>query len=219
MIEAVLFDIDGTLVDSNELHVEAWHQVFAGAGHAIERAAIRQQIGKGGDNLVPALLPGIAEGARQRMEAGHGRLFRQLFLPQARPFPEAAALLERVHAEGRRVVLASSASRAELDHYVDLLGVRRIVAASTSVDDVATSKPAPDIFARALAKAGVAPKAALAVGDTPYDIIAARGAGVATIALLSGGFAEAELRAEAPVALYADVSALLADYPRSPLAR
>ena len=219
MIRAVLFDIDGTLVDSNELHVAAWSQVFAEAGHPVDAAAIRGQIGKGGDNLVPTLLPQLATGVQEALADGHGRVFKQLFLDQARPFPDARALLERVHRDGRRVVLASSASRAELDHYLDLLDARDLVDAGTSIDDVGTSKPAPDIFAVALRKAGVPAADAVAVGDAPYDAQSAARAGIGTVGLLSGGFDRAELEAAGARAIFHDAADLLARYESSPLAR
>jgi membrane protein len=219
MIQAVLFDIDGTLIDSNTLHVAAWAEVFADAGHTVARDAIAGQIGKGGDNLVPTLIPGIDEDAVEALSDAHGVTYKARHIAQAKPFADARALLERVHADGRMVVLASSASAEELDHYVGLMGVAHLVAARTSSDDVATTKPAPDIFAVALEKAGVAAEAAVAVGDTPYDVMAAGKAGVATVAVLSGGFPEARLRAAGAVAVYADVAALLADYENSALAR
>lgn len=217
MIKAILFDIDGTLIDSNSLHVDAWAQVFADAGHDVPPQRIAPQIGKGGDHLVPALLPDLDEDAQERLSDAHGSLFKAHYIARAQPFPDAAALLRRVHDDGKQVVLASSASAEELDHYVELLGIADIVAAKTSSDDVQSTKPAPDIFAVALKKAGVSAAEAVAVGDTPYDVASAAGAGMATIALLSGGFAEDALRGEGAAAIYADVAALLADYARSPL--
>ncbi|RDE04570.1 HAD family hydrolase [Sphingomonas aracearum] len=217
-IEAVLFDLDGTLVDSNELHVAAWAQVFEGAGHAIPAEVIRGQIGKGGDNLVPALLPDLAEEAQEELADEHGRLFKQAFIDRVIPFPDAAALLRRVRQTGAKVVLASSASGEELDHYVELLGVGDVISATTSTDDVGASKPAPDIFAVALKKAAVAPDRAVAVGDTPYDAESAGRAGVRTVGVLSGGFAESALREAGAVAIYRDVAELLARFEESLLA-
>lgn len=219
MIRAVLFDIDGTLIDSNELHVTAWVQAFAEAGHPVEAAAVRQQIGKGGDNLVPALLPRLSDTEQKALDDGHGRLFKQLFLDRAQPFPHAADLLRRTRDAGRTVVLASSASAQELDHYVALLGVGDVVDATTSIDDVGTSKPAPDIFATALDKAGVPAAEAVAVGDTPWDVRSAGDAGIGTVALLSGGFAREDLEAAGADAIYDDATQLLAHFPESPLAR
>ncbi|SFP60741.1 HAD family hydrolase [Sphingomonas rubra] len=217
-IRAVLFDIDGTLIDSNDLHVQAWAQAFAERGHAVDRDAIAGQIGKGGDNLVPALLPDVPPVEQKGLSKAQGRLFKQVFLDRAKPFPQARALVERVAAAGARVVLASSASQEELDHYVALMGIGDLVAASTSIDDVETSKPAPDIFAVALEKSDFPAAQVIAVGDTPYDVEAAAKAGVATVALLSGGFDRDVLTAAGAVAIYDDVAALLANYEASPLA-
>lgn len=218
-IAAVLFDIDGTLIDSNELHVRAWQQVFTETGHAISDEAIRRQIGKGGDKLVPTLLPDAPTAEQKALAKGQGRLFKQLFIAHAEPFPQARALLDRVHADGRRIVLASSASEEELRHYVDLLDIAKMIHATTSIDDVRASKPAADIFSIAIERAGVAPAAALAVGDTIYDVEAAQKAGVATVGLLSGPFDQPELEAAGAIAVYRDVADLLEHYDSSPLAR
>ena len=217
-IRAVLFDIDGTLVDSNDLHVAAWVEVLAANGTPFDAATVHAQIGKGADQLVPALLPGSDRALADRLGEAHGAAFRPR-LPQVRAFPQARDLLQRVHAAGQRVVLASSASAAEVEHYLDLLDARGIVAATTSADDVARTKPAPDIFAAALATiAPLTAAEAIVVGDTPYDVAAARGAGIAAVALRSGGFADAVLAAARPVAVYDDAAALLAGYAASPLA-
>ncbi|WP_374942587.1 HAD family hydrolase [Sphingomonas sp.] len=218
MIAAVLFDIDGTLIDSNPLHVDAWAEVFADAGHTVSREDIAGQIGKGGDNLVPALLPGIDTDAAKALSDAHGSVFKARYIARAKPFPDATALVERVHRDGAKVVLASSASAEELDHYLGLLGIADLVAAKTSIDDVETSKPAPDIFAAALKKAGVSADQAVAVGDTPYDVASAAGAGMGTVAVLSGGFSEGVLREAGATAVYRDVAALLAGYAESVLA-
>jgi HAD superfamily hydrolase (TIGR01509 family) len=214
-LRAVLFDLDGTLIDSNPAHVAAWDRVFREAGHPVKPAAIRGQIGKGGDILVPTLAPGLSDAARRRVADRHGAVFKAEWLPRMRPFPGARELIRRVHERGCKVVIASSASRAELSHYVELLHAAKLVDASTSIDDVDTSKPAADIFAAALARARVRPDAALVIGDTPYDIEAAAKAGVRTIAMRSGGFSDDALAAA--LALYDDVGALLRDFEASPL--
>ena len=216
-IKAVLFDIDGTLVDTNDLHVRAWEQALRGAGHHFDRQAIHDQIGKGADTFVPALLPNLHSAARERLAEAHGRIFKAKYLSQAKPFPQARDLLARVRGAGQAVVLASSASQAELDHYLDLLDARGLVAATTSADDVRTSKPAPDIFATAMKKAApLAADEAMVVGDTPYDIEAAAESGVRAVAVRSGGFPDEAL--QGAVAIYDDVAALLAGYDASPLA-
>jgi membrane protein len=216
-VQAVLFDLDGTLVDSNDFHVEAWHAAFAEAGHAVDRDAIRGQIGKGVDMLVPALLPDVAPADRERLATRQGELFKARYRNRVRPFPGATDLVRRVAASGRTVVLASSASGEDLAHYQRLLDITDAVDATVSKDDVATSKPAGDIFAAALAKAGVAPDRAIALGDTPYDVTAAKHCGVVAVAVRSGGFDDAALRGA--VARYDDVATLLAGFVTSPLNR
>ena len=218
-IKAVLFDIDGTLVDSNEHHVTAWQQVFEEAGSHFGRQTIHDQIGKGTDMLVPTLLPDVDEEGQRRLGDAHGKMFTSRFLDGIEPFADATALLRRVHAAGMRVVLASSASSRELDHYIDLLDARDLVAETTCSDDVENTKPAPDIFAVALDKLDpLVPDDAIVVGDTPYDIESAGKCGIAAIGLRSGGFADATLERAGAIAIYNDVAALLHDFDESPLA-
>jgi membrane protein len=217
MIRAVLFDLDGTLVDSNDLHLDAWDIVFREAGIEVGRDAIRGQIGKGGDLLVPTLAPGLDEDAQEKLADRHGAVFKERFLDTVRPFSDAAALVRRVHASGAKVVLASSASSDELDHYVDLLGIGELVAATTTSDDVETTKPAPDIFGVAVGKLdGIDAAEAIVIGDTPYDIEAAGKAGMRAIAVRSGGFDDAALAGA--VAIYDGSGELLAEWDESPLA-
>lgn len=210
-IKAILFDIDGTLVDSNDLHVTAWEAAFAGRDLQADRASIRGQIGKGGDKLVPALFPDLSEDEVEALSDAHGEVFKARYLDQVRPFPHARDVVARVHAAGLKVALASSASEGELEHYLKLLDLDSLVDATTTIDDVNNSKPAGDIVATALKKLGVEPGEALLVGDTPYDIESAGKCGVGTVAVLSGGFSrEALKRAKA---IYDDVAALAAAWP------
>lgn len=219
-IKAILFDIDGTLVDSNDLHVLAWEEAFGGIGEVFDRRIIHDQIGKGADMLVPALLPGLDAAARQRLGDAHGAIFKARFLNAVKPFRHARDLLAHAHGLGQRVVLASSASVAELDHYLGLLDARDLVSATTSSEDVANTKPAPDIFATATGKlGGIEAGEIIVVGDTPYDIEAAARCGIAAVAVRSGNFPDAVLRGAGAVALYDDAADLLAHYAESPLAR
>jgi phosphoglycolate phosphatase-like HAD superfamily hydrolase len=217
-IKAVLFDIDGTLVDSNDMHVMAWEEAFAGIDRHFERQVIHDQIGKGTDMLVPALLPDLDDAAAEKLGDAHGAVFKDRFLEKVEPFADAHVLLEHVYGRGQQVVLASSASGPELDHYLDLLDARGLVTATTSGDDVEQTKPAPDIFATALAKLiGVEADEAIVVGDTPYDIEAAAKCGVAAVAVRSGGFSDEVLTRAGAIAIYDDVAALLKGYDTSPL--
>jgi HAD superfamily hydrolase (TIGR01509 family) len=219
-IKGILFDIDGTLVDSNDLHVLAWEEAFAGIGAAFDRQLIHDQIGKGADMLVPTLLPGADEAEQEKLGEAHGKAFKSKYLEQVKAFPGARGLLVHAHEAGQQVVLASSASKEELDHYLDLLNARDIVIKVTSADDVEKTKPAPDIFAMALKKiAPLAAREVIVVGDTPYDVEAAARCGIAAVALRSGRFCDDALREMGAVAIYDDVAALLAGYESSPLCR
>ena len=219
-IKAVLFDIDGTLVDSNEFHVSAWEEAFRNAGKSFDAQLIHDQIGKGTDMLVPTLMPEADEDEQERLGKAHGDIFKGRHLDRVKAFPGARDLLVRTRDAGQKVVLASSASKEELEHYLDLLDAREIVDETTTADDVERTKPAPDIFATALKKiAPLTPDEVIVVGDTPYDIEAAAKCGIAAIALRSGKFPDDTLREAGAVALYDDVAALLAGYDSSPLAR
>ena len=219
-LKAILYDIDGTLVDSNDMHVLAWEQAFDGIGATFDRQTIHDQIGKGTDMLVPTLLPDLDEDAQEKLGDAHGAIFKDKYLKEARPFPGAHDLLARSHAAGQRVVLASSASAEELEHYLGLLDAHDLVETTTSSDDVENTKPAPDIFATALKKLGdIDPKEVVVVGDTPYDIEAAAKCGIAAVGLRSGKFSDEVLRKAGAVAIYDDVASLLAGYDDSPLAQ
>ena len=217
MLKAILFDIDGTLVDSNQSHILAWQQALRDAGHEFDESTIHDQIGKGADNLVPALLPGASEEEAERLGDAHGRIFKERYFDQLRPFPGARDLLARCKEAGYKVVLASSATGEELDHHLELLGARELVDGFTSADDVGSSKPSPDIFETARQKAGVSADEALVIGDTPYDIEAARKAGMRTIAVRSGRFDDRAL--SDALAIFDDVAELLARFDASPLSR
>ena len=214
---AILFDVDGTLVDSNDAHVEAWQRAFAGEGYAFSRAQIHAQIGKGADNLVPCLFPQASDDTRERLDRAHGEIYKRDFLPLVQPFGGAKQFLRSLVARGHTLVLASSASRTEVAYYIELLEADGLLSGTTSKDEVESSKPCPDIFAAALALTGWPAARAVVIGDTPYDIIAARRAGIDAIAVLAGGFDYDDLQACQPLAIYQDVAELSANYLSSPL--
>ena len=214
MIKAVIFDIDGTLVDSVDLHARAWQEAFAHFGREIPFEKVRHQIGKGGDQLMPVFLSREElERFGEELEKYRGELFKRKYMPQVRPFPCVPELFERIRQDGRRIVLASSAKAEEVEVYKRLAGIERLVEEETSADDAERSKPHPDIFLAALEQLGdVRPEEVLVVGDTPYDAEAAGKAHLRTIGLLCGGFPETELRAAGCVAIYHDPCDLLARY-------
>jgi HAD superfamily hydrolase (TIGR01509 family) len=217
---AVLFDVDGTLVDTNDLHTAAWREAFRRFGIELEFDAIRSQVGKGGDNLVPTLVPDIDEERHEALEALRAEIFERDYLPRAVPFPGVRDLFERIAEEGLRIVLASSSHKAEVDFHMNLIACTDLVSAITTRDDVEHSKPCPDIFAAALAK--VAPLGAgevVVVGDTPWDVKAAAKLGIRTIGFRSGGFPDQALLEAGAAELFDGPADLLARFDSSILAR
>jgi HAD superfamily hydrolase (TIGR01509 family) len=217
-VKAVIFDVDGTLVDTVDLHAGSWVATFRHFGREIPFDAVRAQIGKGGDQLMPVFLPEeVVERQGKDMEAFRKDLYLGELIRRARAFPGVADLFRRIRADGRRVILASSGKPEELAHYKELAGIEDLVDAATTSEDAERSKPHPDIFLAALD--GLPPDQAIVVGDSPYDAEAAGKAGLRTIGLLSGGFPAEDLRGAGCIALYRDPAELLARYDDSPLAR
>jgi HAD superfamily hydrolase (TIGR01549 family) len=220
MIKAVIFDIDGTLVDSVDLHARAWQEALSRYGHDVPFADVRRQIGKGGDQLLPVFL---SEDEIRRfgeeLERFRSEHYKRHYLPQVRAFPRVRELFERVLGAGQRVALASSAKGDELETYKRLARIDDLIEAETSADDVDRSKPHPDVFEAALAKLdGVRAHEAVVVGDTPYDAEAAGKIGLPAVGVLCGGFPAEDLRAAGCVELFRDPADLLARYAESPLA-
>jgi HAD superfamily hydrolase (TIGR01509 family) len=219
-VRAVLFDVDGTLVDTNDLHASAWREAFLEFGHDVPLADIRWQVGKGGDNLIPSLLPDLGEEERKRIEDYRSGLYARNYLPHAIPFPGVRPLFERLAGDGVRIVLASSSHREEVEFYLALIGCEDLVEETTSKEDGAHSKPCPDIFEAALGKvAPLGPEAVLVVGDSPWDMKAAGRAGLRAIGFRSGGFADDALLEAGACALFDGPRDLLASYAESPFAR
>ena len=221
MIGAVLFDVDGTLIDSNDLHAAAWRETFCRFGIDIPLEEIRGQIGKGGDNLIPTLVSEQTEEAKhEEIDDFRSELFKRDYLPRVVPFPCVRELFERLVADGRKIVLASSAKGAEVNYHLNLIGAPELVTATTSADDVEHSKPCPDIFAAALAKvAPLTPQEVVVVGDSPYDVQAAKKLGIGVIGMRSGGFDDQVLTDAGADELYDDPQDLLRNYQSSLLCR
>lgn len=218
-MRAAIFDIDGTLLDSVELHAKAWVEAFAHFGVQTAHAEVRGQIGKGSDELMPVFLP-AERVAREGEEIARYRseLFKTRYLDAVRPFPAVRPLFERIRSAGSRIALASSGKQSEVEHYQEILGIADLVDVATSADDADRSKPHPDIFEAALEKlAGIDRDAMIVVGDTPYDAQAAAEAGLRTIGMLCGGFSEADLSAAGCIAIYRDPQHLLDGFDASPL--
>jgi HAD superfamily hydrolase (TIGR01509 family) len=214
-LDAVLFDVDGTLVDTNPAHVEAWRRAFASFGYAIPADRIALEVGQGGERVVPSVLgPSTAEregpALRQAAAAAFMALSRERTFPV---FPGVAELFATLRARGLRTALATSSYPAALADLFQSVGLSPATLADAVVtcDDVRATKPAPDTVTAAVLKLGLSPAQCAYVGDTPYDAQAARAAGVVPLGLLTGGYSEAALRAAGVRHVWRDPAALLAD--------
>jgi HAD superfamily hydrolase (TIGR01509 family) len=206
-VRAVLLDVDGTLLDSNDAHARSWVEVFVRHGMPIGFERVRALIGKGGDKLLPELTGIDADSPRgKELSAERRKLFLEKFLPTLRPTRGARALIQQLKAKGVSVVIATSANGKELAALLRQAGVDDLIERATSSDDGA-SKPDPDIVRAALEEAKVAAEDAVMVGDTPYDIEAAKRAGMRTIALRCGGWWD-DAALGGAVAIYDDPAAL-----------
>ncbi|MDB5820796.1 MAG: hydrolase, haloacid dehalogenase-like family [Rhizobacter sp.] len=217
-LKAVLLDIDGTLLDSNDAHAKSWITVFERHGQAAYYPQVRRLIGMGGDKVIPTLL-GLSEDAplakailKERTE-----IFLEDHLPHLRPTPGARMLLDRMRSEGLQLVVATS-SGEELPRLLEQAGIADLLPIRATSEDASRSKPDADIVQAALQKAGLRASQTVMLGDTPYDVTSAKAAGVDTIALRCGGWWSDDALGGA-VALYDNPAILLRHWSDSPLAR
>jgi HAD superfamily hydrolase (TIGR01509 family) len=218
--KAAIFDMDGTLLDSVDLHALAWQEALLKFGHDVGFEQARSQIGKGGDKLLPVFLSADEQRDHgKELEEWRSNRFKVEYLPLVRPFSAVPDLLRRVRDSGVQIAVASSAKMDELDKYLDIAGIADLVDLTTSSDDVEESKPAPDIFETVLKKLEIDGSKAVAIGDTPYDAEAAGKAKIATIGVLCGGFTESSLRQAGCAEIYPGPAALFARFANSLLAR
>ena len=210
MRSGVLFDVDGTLVDTTYLHTVAWWEALRQYGADIPMAKIHRAIGMGSDKLLDHLLGSARDRDRdQETSTAHDVLYGAWW-ERLRPLPAAAGLLRAVAERGLAVVLASSAKEPELKQLRRVLGVDDVITAATSSSDAQQSKPAPDILQAALEQSGVDPRAAVFVGDSVWDARAAAGLDIPCIGLACGGTSADELSEAGAIAVYDDPAALLA---------
>ena len=207
-LQGILFDIDGTLIDSNDIHATCWVEAFEHFGKSFDHDTVREHIGKGGDLLVPDLL-----NAREMQKFGEelreyrGEIFKKKYMKTIKPFPRIADQLRKLDELGVRMVLSSSGNPDEVEYYAGLIGVEDLIKGSTSTEDANISKPSPEIFEAGLKRLKTDPGKTLVVGDTPYDILAAHRASLPVAAVLCGGFPRETLgKAEF---LFADVEELV----------
>ncbi|MEU5635419.1 HAD family hydrolase [Streptomyces rishiriensis] len=218
MTRAAVFDVDGTLVDTNHLHVVTWWEAFRQAGHRVPMHAVLRAVGLGSGDLIARLLGDDRDKDEDaELSAAHKALYGQYFdrLP---PLRDAGSLLRRLHDDGWTVVLATSASGPELSALRSAIDADDVIAATASADDVEEGKPAPEPVQHALELAGAPAERAVFVGDTVWDMQAGRRAGVRCVGVLSGGIPRADLVAAGAEAVYDDPADLLASLSTSPLA-
>ena len=208
-----IFDIDGTLVDSNELHVQSWDRAFRHFNKTFPIEALRDQIGKGSDQYLPEFLtPDEFARFGKQLDDYRSEIFRKEYLPKVRPFPKVKELLARIKKDGKRIVLASSGKKKDTEYYIDLLKIDNLIDGYTSADDAERSKPAPDIFAASVDKFKLARKETIVIGDTRFDVEAAARTGLETIGVTCGGTDGNILRAAGAIAVYQDPEDLLNHY-------
>lgn len=212
----VVLDVDGTLVDTNYQHAIAWHRALREHGYAVQLWEIHRHIGMGGDQLVAALIGEEGErSAGEAIRAAEGEAYGEL-IGEVQAMSGATELLRELRGDGAKTVLASSAKAEEVEHYLDLLDARDLVEGWTTAADVERTKPHPDLVHVALEKVGNDGPGVM-VGDSTWDVKAAETAGIPTLAVLTGGFAEAELREVGAAEVVKSIGALRKD--RSALAR
>lgn len=209
---AILFDVDGTLTDTNYLHAIAWRRAFLDIGRDVPTAFIHHHIGAGSSVLMERLLGEAREDAKDAWRRHFDELKREI-----RPLPAAASLVRAVAARGARVALATSSEPGDVDALLDALDVGDALAHVTSAGDVDEAKPSPDVFAAALAALDTTPERALAVGDTVWDVESARRCGLRTVCLLTGGTDRCRLEAAGAASVYRDAPQLLDELDTSPI--
>lgn len=193
-IRGILLDVDGTLVDSNDAHALAWVRALAESGFAITFEMVRPCIGMGGDKLLPEVVRIDVESPEgKKISDRRGEIFLSEFLPHLLPCRGAKALLELLHERSFRLGVASSAKEEELKPLLRICGADRLIENATSSDDAENSKPDPDILQASLKKLGMKPEEAVMIGDTPYDVEAAKRASIRIIALRCGGWNDRDL--------------------------
>jgi HAD superfamily hydrolase (TIGR01509 family) len=218
-IKGILLDIDGTLVLSNDAHAQAWVRAFEQNNYQVSFESVRRLIGMGSDRILPTLVPGLTKEseAGQNIVNAHKDAFMSEAVPTLKPAPGSRELVERLQGENFKLMAASSANPEQLEALLDVAGVRTILTEATSPEEVESSKPAPDIVHASLDKLGLSADEVVMIGDTIYDLEAARGAGVGLIAVRCGGYGDEDF--DGALAVYDDPADLLAHWDESPLKR
>ncbi len=214
--KGILLDIDGTLIDSNDANARAWMEALLAHGLEINYINLRESIGMGGDNLLPKLAHLDADSEQGKaISESRSQILKSQYLPNLKAFPQVKALLTRLHADGLKLVVATSAKSDEAEALLALTGARELISEIATTEDAKNSKPDPDILHAALQKSGLTPDTVLMLGDTPYDVEAAQKAGIPSIGVRCGGWSAPDLKGA--LVVYNDPADLLAHYDKSPL--
>ncbi|HKR07912.1 MAG TPA: HAD family hydrolase [Gemmatimonadaceae bacterium] len=218
MLKGVIFDVDGTLVDSNDAHAQSWVDTFREAGYDVPFDKVRPLIGMGGDKLLPKTI-GISSNSDEgkKLSERRGKIFRSNYLPHLRPLPGARELVLRVKRDGLKAIVATSAKDEELKGLLKAAHVDDLMEEKATASDAKRSKPDPDIVQAAINESGFSQNNLVMIGDTPYDVEAATKAGVRSIGFLSGGWTREALKGAAEI--YDGPADLLAHYDTSLLGR
>jgi beta-phosphoglucomutase-like phosphatase (HAD superfamily) len=212
-LRAFIFDIDGTLVDSNKMHVQSWDRAFRNFGKTFPIEALRDQIGKGSDQYIPQFLTADEiKSFGKQLDDYRSEIFRTEYLPKVRPFPKVSELFERIKDDRRRILLASSGKQKDTEYYIDLLKIDHLIEGYVSGDEADRSKPAPDIFTTCVDKFKIVRNESIVIGDTRFDVEAADRAGLRSIGVTCGGTDANILRAASATAVYKDPADILAHY-------
>jgi HAD superfamily hydrolase (TIGR01549 family) len=211
-LRAFIFDIDGTLVDSNKMHVQSWDRAFRHFGKTFPIEALRDQIGKGSDQYIPQFLTADEiKSFGKQLDDYRSEISRTEYLPKVRPFPKVREF-ERIKDDRRRILLASSGKQKDTEYYIDLLKIDHLIEGYVSGDEADRSKPAPDIFTTCVDKFKIVRNESIVIGDTRFDVEAADRAGLRSIGVTGGRADALLLSATAPTAVYKDPADILAHY-------
>ena len=218
MLKGVIFDVDGTLLDSNDAHAISWVEAFAEAGYDVPFDVVRPLIGMGADKLLPKTI-GISHDSDEgkKLVARHSEIFEERHLPRLRPFKGARDLVQRIRSDDLKALVATSARDEQLTELLKAAHVDDLIEERATASDAKRSKPDPDIVQAAIEESGISPKHLVMIGDTPYDIEAAAKAGVRTIAFRCRGWTDDKLKGAAEI--YDGPADLLARYDASFIGR
>lgn len=207
MVKAFIFDVDGTLVDTRQLHIDAWRRAFKDFGLEIPAVQIQAQLGRRAIDIVKTLLPGDNAGRNMNIVEAKWRIFREYY-EDIRPIPKTEELFKLLKERDIALALATSANRQDTQFYVGILSLKGIIGAVVTGEDIQHSKPHPEIFLRAAAQLGIGPEESVVVGDSPHDMEAASKAGMTAVGVLTGGYTGKDLQTAGADKIYQDIEDL-----------